>query len=139
MKYIALFVLLGMCFFAGCATRPVSNDLAVSAPKERILDDKYINPIANAGQITIKRDSGIGGAACSSRIFINGQPTADIYTSEKIILYLPEGEYILSAWPNGICGGRMSEVKTSIKNGSKSTFRVGYGTNGDFFISPTAF
>lgn len=124
---------------SGCATRPVSNAEAIAVPMERILDMGYLRPAVSTGEVTVKRDSGLGGSACSSRIFVNAKPVADIRTSEKVTLYLPEAEYILSAWPNGICGGGMSEVRAAVKSGGHLSFRVGYGSNGDFSINATAF
>ena len=124
---------------AGCATRHISNTLAIPVPMERILDTRYLQPGPEIGEVTVKRDSGFGGSACSSRIFVDGRPVADIRSSEKVVLYLPKGDHILSAWPNGICGGGMTEVKAIIKTGTKSSYRVGYGSNGAFTINPTVF
>lgn len=132
-------VLCSALLISACATKPIPNNAATPIPNEQILDFRFSSPTPNTGEVTIKRDSGFGGSACSTRIFVNGQPIADIYASEKIVLHLPSGEQILSSWPNGICGGGMSEVKTLVKAGTNSSFRVGYGSNGDFSINPTAF
>lgn len=86
----------------------------------------------------VKRDSGFGGSACASRIFLDARPIADIRVSEKVVLHIPEGMHILSAWPN-FCGGGMAEVKTELKKGTQSSFRVDYGSNEDYGIYPTAF
>ena len=128
-----------LLILSGCATQPISNSSAIEAPMNRILDRQFLQPATGTGEVIIKRDSGFGGSACSSRIFVDGRPVADIRVSEKIVLYLPEGDHILSAWPNGICGGGMTEVRAVIKAGVQSSFRVGYGSNGDFSINPTAF
>lgn len=111
----------------------------MNVPSERVIDSKYLDPKSDTGKVTVKRDSGIGGSACSSRIFVNAKPVADIRTSEKVVLYLPSADYIFSAWPNGMCGGGMSEVRASVKTGEELNFRVGYGSNGDFSINATAF
>lgn len=136
-----LTILLCSSFFilSGCATQPISNSAAIAAPLDRILDRQFLQQAIGTGEVTIKRDSGFGGSACSARIFVDGHPVADIRVSEKVVLYLPEGDHILSAWPNGICGGGMTEVKAIIKAGVQSSFRIGYGSNGDFSINPTAF
>ncbi|KAF3981999.1 MAG: hypothetical protein HFP78_03830 [Methylococcales symbiont of Hymedesmia sp. n. MRB-2018] len=139
MNYRLTILLLILIALSGCATRPISNTIAIPAPMERILDTHYLKPGPGTGEVTVKRDSGFGGSACSSRIFVDGHPVADIRVSEKVVLYLPEGEHILSAWPNGICGGGMTEIKAVIKAGTPSSYRVGYGSNGDFAINPTAF
>ena len=124
---------------AGCATRPVSNAEAVHVPSIRIIDSRFLQPTPDSGVVTVKRDSGIGGSACSSRVFVNAKPIADLQTSEKVVVYLPAGEYVFSAWPKGICGGGMSEVRAMVKSGAELSFRIGYGSNGDFTINATAF
>lgn len=124
---------------SGCATRPVSNAEATNVPISRIINSKFLQPTPDSGMITLKRDSGIGGSACSSRVFVNAIPIADLRTSEKVVVSLPKGEYVLSAWPNGICGGGMPEVSALVKAGSQLSFPIGYGSNGDFSINATAF
>ena len=123
----------------GCASQPISNLEAAPVPAERILDSQFMNRSPNSGEVTVKRDSGFTGSACSTRIFVNGKPIADIRTAEKVVMYLPEGEYILSANPNGMCGGGMTEVKAAVKPGSQSNYRYGTSGNGSPSIYPTAF
>lgn len=134
-----LSVLFTMLSATGCATQPISNSAAVNVPSERVIDSKYLQPMPGTGQVTVKRDSGFGGSGCSSRIFVNAKPVADIETSEKVVLYLPPADYIFSAWAKGMCGGSMSEVRSAVKVGDDLSFRVGYGSNGDFSINATAF
>lgn len=124
---------------AGCATRPISNAEAINVRSDRIIDSTYLHPAPDVGRVTIKRDSGLGGSGCSSRIFVNAKPVADIRTSEKVVLHLPAGDYVFSAWPNGVCGGGMTEVRATVKSGAELSFRVGYGSNGDFTINATVF
>jgi hypothetical protein len=140
MKLFRLIIIIpSILLLAACATRPISNAEATLVPRKRILNTQFLHPLPNSALVTVKRDKGLGGSICSTRIFVNGRPIADIRVSEKVVLYLPEGNYILSAWPNGICGGGMSEVRISVKAGEHLNFRVGYGSNGDFSINPTAF
>jgi hypothetical protein len=124
---------------SGCATRPMSNAESNPVPSSRIIDARYLSNSPNTGIVTVKRDGGLGGSACTSRVFVNAKPIADLDPAEKVVLYLPENEYVLSAWPNGICGGGMSEVRANVKIGSELNFRIGYGSNGDFTINATAF
>jgi len=123
----------------GCATKPISNSAALPVPEKRILDKQLVIPDSNKSQITIKRDSGFLGGGCTARVFINAKPIADVNASEKVVLYLPEGDFILAAWPTGICGGGMTEVAARVQAGIPMSFRIGYGSNGDFSINPTAF
>ncbi len=137
--FLRLILVIFVTFIAGCATRPIPNDEAIHIPESRILDSKYLKPTPNSGTVTVKRDSGFFGSACSYRIFIDAKPIADIQISEKVVAYLPAGEYIFSAWPNGICGGGLSEVRAMVKSGAELNFRIGYGSSGDFTINATAF
>ena len=139
MRLSVILSILSILAITGCATQPISNSVAVNVPSERVIDLKYLDPKSDTGKVTVKRDSGAGGSACSSRIFVNAKPVADIRSSEKVVLYLTSGDYVLSAWPNGMCGGGMSEVRASVKTGEELNFRVGYGSNGDFSINATAF
>jgi hypothetical protein len=126
-------------FVAGCATSPVSTNEAAPVPPERIISDVFLATKPNTGEVIIKRDTGFGGSACSSRVFVDGSPVADLRTGEKVTLYLPLGDHIIGAEPNGICGGGLSEVSVTVKKESASVFRIRYGSNGDYDIQPTAF
>jgi hypothetical protein len=54
-------------------------------------------------------------------------------------MFLSDGDYILSAWLGSVCSGGMSEAKATVKFDVELNFRVGYGSNGDFYLNPTAF
>ncbi|EOX4930325.1 hypothetical protein ACER1D_004137 [Vibrio alginolyticus] len=136
---IRTMIIMTAILVSGCATKPLSNAESKPVPSERILDAQYLSISEDKGVVTVKRDEGFGGSACTSRIFVNGKPIADLNPAEKVVLYLPADEYIISAWPNGICGGGMVEVQANVKVESRLNFRVGYGSNGDFSIFPTAF
>ena len=136
---VGLFTLFAIFSLFGCATKPIPNELAKPIPINQIKNKEFLIKKPNTGMVTIKRDSGFTGSGCSSGVFVDGKKIADLKVSEKIVLFLPVGEHIISAWPNGICGGGMSEVKTNVKNNSSSNFRIGYGSNGDFSINPTYF
>ena len=125
----------------GCASTPVSTSEAVSVPNNRILADgkQFIAPSKNTGKIIVKRDSGFIGSACTVRIYLNGKGVADLDVSEKMVLNLTEGEYIVSAEPNGVCGGGLTEVKASVKPNSESVFRYGTSSNFSSSLYPTAF
>lgn len=89
-KHFSLSLLLGVVLL-GCATRPVSNSEAVHVSNAQVLDSTYLKPIPNSGVVTIKRDRGVGGSVCSSRVFVNAKPIADLNASEKVVIYLPVG------------------------------------------------
>ena len=130
----ALFVLL-----VGCSTTPISNEQARWASQSSILDRTYLNPAPGTGEVTVKRDSGSFGAACPTRIYLNGRALADLGAGEKVVAHLPAGDHILSAQPTGICGGGMSEAQARVVAGGRLNFRFGISSSGASGLYPTAF
>lgn len=124
---------------AGCATEPVSTSEAPLVPVDRVLAAELTSTFPGAGEMIVKRDRGFSGGGCSTRIFVNGRPVADLQPTEKVVIYMREGSHILSARPNGICGGALVEVKADVKAGSRSTYRLSVSGNGESAIYPTAF
>jgi len=126
---------------SGCSSLPVPTNEAFAVPNNRILADgkQLSTPSKNTGKIIVKRDSGFIGSACTIRIYLNGKGVADLDISEKVVLNLPEGEYIISAEPNGVCGGGLTEVKASVKPNSESVFRYATSSNFSSSLYPTAF
>lgn len=88
--------------------------------------------------MTVKRDDSFS-IPCSTRVFIDGAAAADIYKTEKAVLYLSPGDHIISARTNGICGSGTAEVRASFKPDEKLNFRITYSMNGEVGIAPTAF
>lgn len=123
----------------GCATKPISTELAKSVPEKQILDKSLLTPKENTGKVIIKRDSGFMGSGCLSTVYVDGKEIANLDPAEKIEIYPSVGRHIFSAWPKGLCGGGMSEQEGVVVNDKTIMYRIGYGTNGDYGIYPTAF
>jgi hypothetical protein len=124
----------------GCASTPVSNQAAKPVPEQRVIDNSLSTRVSEgSGEVIIKRDAGFGGSACLTQIFMDGKILAEIDPSEKFTFYPSTGEHIFSARPKGMCGGGMVETEGVVKKGVVLTYRVGYGSNGDFGIYRTAF
>ncbi|MGK1298459.1 hypothetical protein ACRE80_26930 [Klebsiella pneumoniae] len=137
MKKIALaLVIVGI---SGCATNPVTNEQAQNIPAKQILDSSFFSKKEGTGEVIIKRDSGVMGSACMTRVYLDGKEIADLDTAQKAVIYPKVGNHIFSAWPKGMCGGGMSEQSGTVIDGKTLMYRIGYGTNGDFGIYPTAF
>lgn len=137
MKKIALaLVIVGI---SGCATKPVTNEQAQNIPAKQILDSSFFSKKEGTGEVIIKRDSGVMGSACMTRVYLDGKEIADLDTAQKAVIYPKVGNHIFSAWPKGMCGGGMSEQSGKVIDGKTLMYRIGYGTNGDFGIYPTAF
>lgn len=124
----------------GCASTPVSNQAAKPVPAQRVIDPSLTMRVSeDSGQVIIKRDAGFGGSACLTQIFMDGKILAEIDPSEKFTFYPSTGEHIFSVQPKGMCGGGMVETAGVVKKDGVLTYRVGYGSNGDFGIYRTAF
>lgn len=135
-----LFIALLALLLAGCATKPVLTSQAKNVPDVRVLNSEFlISKTQNNGMVTIKRDSGFSGSACLTRVYIDGKEIADLDTSEKVVIYPTLGNHVFSAWPKGVCGGGMVEATGTVTKENSLTYRIGYGTNGDFGLYPTAF
>ncbi|WP_410739020.1 hypothetical protein [Citrobacter sedlakii] len=139
MKITAL--LLGaVSLLVGCSTVPISNHQAEDVPSAQILNKDFLQKKDNLSTVVIKRDAGMKGSICTTRIYIDGKPAADLRTAQKVTVYLPAGEHIFSSQTVGACaGGVMSEYAGLVAEGKTLTFRIGSGPLGDFEIYPTAF
>jgi hypothetical protein len=72
-------------------------------------------------------------------VFLNGKPVADIASEEVVTLYLMSGEYVISATPNGICGGGTAEAVVHVRPPASYAYRLTFGGGGAFSVQPTAF
>jgi hypothetical protein len=124
---------------AACATTPVPTSAAKNVPLSRVMNSALLERRDGSAQLVIKRDEGLSASACNTRVFVDGAPVAEIGTGEKITLYLPEGDHMLAAMATGICAGGLVEVKATLAKVKTSTFRIGYGSSGEFTLQPTAF
>ncbi|GAS75154.1 TPA: hypothetical protein R8G32_000812 [Citrobacter braakii] len=132
-------IILLAVMMVGCATKPVTNEQAKDVPAKQIIDNTMLVKNDGTGKVIIKRDSGFMGSACLTRVYVDGKEVADLDTAEKVTVYPKLGDHIFSAWPKGVCGGGMSEQSGKVTESATLMYRIGYGTNGDFGIHPTAF
>jgi len=137
MRFLAAFLMLS---FTACATQPVSIYQASAVPSSRILAPQLLSQAQYTGSLIIKRDTGFMGSACTIRVFVNSVPVADLAPSEKVEIFVPLGEHIVSAAPIGtLCGGGTSEAAVVIRPESQKILRVASGQSGDIHVQPSAF
>jgi len=106
-----LLISAGICgLLSGCATSPVSYSEAVPVPTERILSRDLATARPDTGHITVSRDSGLMGAACTSRVFVDGKPIALMRNGERVDVYIEPGDHVLGVRPDGFCGARRRRV-----------------------------
>jgi hypothetical protein len=127
MKYL---VFLFMVLIVSCSTSPVDPNKAKWVPKERIYKESK-KSAKNNSKITLVRDSGLSGAACSYGFYLDYELVADLNTSEKVEIYVPSGEHLLGLAPahGGFCGGSPGlSHKTFLKENEEKEFRMSGGS-----------
>ena len=135
MKNLVTVLMLGFAI-SGCATSPITTTSAQPVPASQILSADLTTQTNGTAEVIVKRDSGMRGMGCMVRIYADAKPAADLWRSEKVVMYLPEGDHIISA---STCGGGVVEIQTIVKAGKVNTYRVGFGVVSELGIFPTAF
>jgi hypothetical protein len=137
MRFFAVFLALSL---TACATQPISIYHASAVPSSRILAPQLLSQAQYTGSLIIKRDTGFMGSACTIRVFVDRVPVADLAPSEKVELFVPFGEYVVSATPTDtFCGGGTSETAVVIRPESQRILRIASGQSGDIHLQPSAF
>jgi len=137
MRFFAIFVVLSL---TACATQPISIYQASAVPSSRILAPQLLSQAQYTGSLIIKRDTGFMGSACTIRVFVDTVPVADLGPSEKVELFVPLGEHVVSATPiDFLCGGGTSEAAVIIRPESQNILRIASGQSGDIHLQPSAF
>ena len=137
MRIFTVFLMLSL---TACATQPISIYQASAVPSSRILAPQLLSQAQYTGSLIIKRDTGFMGSACTIRVFVNSVPVADLAPSEKVEIFVPLGEHIVSAAPTGtLCGGGTSEAAVVIRPESQRILRIASGQSGDIHVQPSAF
>ncbi|GIL40213.1 hypothetical protein TMPK1_24500 [Rhodospirillales bacterium TMPK1] len=127
-----------------CSTSPVPTSAAQPVPSDRLLNRAYLQPRPDSAEIVLKRDSGFASVTAKIRVFMDGVPIADLYTSEKVTIYPPAGYHVFSAnYPQALFGlGNIPEVAAELRPGDRRAYRVGILDGileNSLVISPTAF
>ena len=135
MKNLLTVLMLGFAI-SGCATSPITTTSAQPVPASQILSAELVTQTNGTAEVVVKRDSGMRGMGCMVRIYADAKPVADLWRSEKVVMYLTEGDHIISA---STCGGGVVEIQTIVKAGKVNTYRVGFGVVSELGIFPTAF
>jgi hypothetical protein len=139
MRHFSIILAIAAVSVSGCATSPVSSSSAPDVPPQRIINSSLTTPFQGAALLVVTRDRGLMGSACNSRVFIDGQPIADLAPGERVVAYVLEGEHVVGATATGICGGGTAETGAAVKAGQSKAYRISSGQGGDYAISATAF
>jgi hypothetical protein len=135
--FFAVFIALSL---TACATTPITVNQASSVPSSRILAPQLLSQAQYTGSLIIKRDGGFMGSACTVRVFVGAVPVADLAPSEKVELFVPLGEHVVTATSiSSICGGGVSEAEVVISPERQKILRIASGQSGDIHLQPSGF
>ncbi|WP_154316317.1 hypothetical protein [Burkholderia pseudomallei] len=102
MNKVILCIALTGCLTA-CASRTLPLEQAKDVPADRVYSTKFAQPVEGAQKITVIRTGGsfISGGGARYELLADGMKIASMATDERVDLYLPAGEHMLSA-RNGV-------------------------------------
>ena len=128
-------------FISACSTTQITEHKAKKIPQDRIYDPQYvtyefIEKNKDISAITVLRDSGFLGSACTHTIYINNKKTFAIKDGEYISLKLPPEEYHIRLESGvGICPNISLSQNTNLKIGEHEKYRVSIASTGQINFS----
>ena len=136
MKKIITPIMMILFILSGCATNNVSNSEAIIT--KDIINTNLTKQDSDKTMVTIKRDSGFNGSACSFKVLIDRTHVANLRGSEKVVIFLNEGSYIITSTANGLCGGGTASHEIEVRKIPK-TYRISSGQDGTIVVQPSSF
>ena len=94
-RILMVAALAGAVMLAGCST-PVTSSDAKPVPAERVFGYQAKPQGVDFGTVVITRDTGFVGGGVAVTVSIDGKQAAALRTGERVTLYVPAGEHILS-------------------------------------------
>lgn len=128
-----------VALMTSCASRPVSTAEAEFIGPEKMFSNAFSDPRSDGFTLIVKRDRGFIGAACDTRIHVDGTLVAKIGPGEAVELIVPAGRHIVSAVPPMPCAGTPVEHEVTAAPLEVRTYRISMDHNGSVALQPTAF
>jgi hypothetical protein len=134
--------LLALVAVSGCAAQ---QDRAV--PAARIHFGRWLKPTAGTGLLTVKGDVRPMHGPCADRLAVDGVEVATLRSGEKIELYLPWGDHLLTTRAAALrpdesapmCMGALADALVGVAPGAPASYRVSHDQDGDTHIRPDTF
>jgi hypothetical protein len=118
--YIAVLIL-----FSGCATKQINLLKSISVPENKIYDKSLMNTDIKNEKLSLIRDRGILGSACTHRMYINDKRAFDIDAGQALEVALEPGNYVLRIQSGGgFCPNTSIAEGTLLKLGEPQIFRI---------------
>lgn len=120
---------------SGCSTSPISARDADPVPTSRL----FAFSSAGSSQLVVTRDSGMFGAGCNHRFYIDGTLAAEFAAGEVARFSLAPGKHVVGAKPSAACGGGgLVETEVDLKPGESVRRRISV-TPGGIAVTPTGY
>lgn len=119
--------------FTACSSYPVTEQKAAPVPAKRVLNPAYLIAMPGQGSVTLLRDSapgGIFGAACVTKVSIDGTPVLRMSPGESSTIWLDPGPRTMLLEEDSICSGTIASVAITAAPGRSETYRIMKTANG---------
>lgn len=92
----------------------------------------------DTAMVTVTRDSGVLGSACSMKLSIDESIVAQLKPSDSVTLHIPSGRHILSFDTRGrLCPSVTDAIDVTLRKGDVKKHRIRGDMNGTFQLLPT--
>jgi hypothetical protein len=118
---------------AGCAS-PATID-GGGSPARLILDPSLTRRNPAAGVLTVRRDAATLDEDCRHRIFLDGNPVADLRPNEVITIYAAPGRHVLRAEETGSSCHGGNEIAALSEQGKGRLFVTAPSSSGTLLTS----
>ncbi len=108
------------------------------APARLILDPLVTRRNSTAGVLAVRRDPTTVGEECRHRIFLDGNPVADLRPNEVINIYATPGAHVLRAEQTGSSCHGGNELAATSERGKWHNFTTTPVPSGGMLLSSTA-
>ena len=115
-----VFPLLLVLELSGCATLAAPDP--EGSPARVILAPLLTRRNPSAGILSIRREPGTIGEECRHRVFLDGNPVADLRPNEVVNIYALPGEHVLRVEQTGSSCHGGSEVAATSEKGRLHSF-----------------
>lgn len=111
---------------SGCTTTPTAPSDAKAA--DVVIPSSITSSRPNAARVTVRRDSGLMGAACSHAVRLDGKLIGTLSAGQEVTTYPNAGEHTLEATSTGAwCGANaVGGLSFVVDAGQAKVFRTGF-------------
>lgn len=126
-----IFTVVTAALLSACSTNPATNAI----PTSPIL---YSESSSDTSIVTVTRDSGVLGSACSMKLSVDDNIVAKLKPSDSVTLHIPSGRHILSFdTRGGLCPSVTDAIDMTLSEGDVKKYRIRGDMNGNFQLLPT--